>query len=258
MRLLFTALLTAGALALALPGAAQLRGGYHTPNRLHTVTKQQGYRRPPLRIALGVNLATYNGDITGQLPDNTLRLGFSGGIVLPLSPHVSFVSDLSYVRLKAVDQHPDRGLRFEGSNGTLTAMVRYNFLSDEAMFFAGARHASHWQPFAQAGAGLLLFDPTSSVSQNGVTVVLPPERRSSFYMYPHLAAVLPVGGGITYRFDSYLALTLEGLYNFTTTDLLDDVSDRANPDKLDKFITGAFKLEFGLHPKKGRPLVQYD
>lgn len=258
MRLLFTALLTAGALALALPGAAQLRGGYHTPNRLHTAAKQQGYRRPPLRITLGLNLATYNGDVTGRLPDNSLRIGFSAGIVKPLSPHVSFVSELSYVKLKAVDQRPERGLRFEGTNGVLTAMIRYNFLSDEAMFFGGSRHAAHWQPFAQAGVGLLLFDPVSSVSQNGVTTVLPPERRSSLYMYPHLAGVLPVGGGLTYRFNPYLALTFDGLYYFTTTDLLDDVSDRANPDKLDKFITGAFKVEFGLHPKKGKPLVRFD
>lgn len=258
MRLLFTSLLTAGSLALALPGLAQLRGGYHTPRRLHTLSKQQGYRRPPLRLAFGLNVASYNGDITGRLPDNTLRVGFSVGITKPLSPHLSFVSDLSYVKLKAVDQHPERGLRFEGTNGVLTALFRYNFLSDEAMFFGGARHPSSWQPFAEGGVGLLLFDPVSSVSQGGVTVVLPPERRNSNYMYPHLAGVLPVGGGVTYRANPYFALTLEGLYYFTSTDLLDDISDRGNPNIKDKFITAAFKVEFGLRPKKGKPLVHFD
>ncbi|RZK57787.1 MAG: hypothetical protein EOO59_08930 [Hymenobacter sp.] len=259
MRLLFTALLAGGlSLGLASPGLAQLRGGYRTPHRLHTSTDHQGYRRPPLRITLGVNVATYNGDITGRLPDNTLRVGFSAGIVKPLSPHLSLVSELSYVKLKAVDQRPDRGLSFQGTNGVLTAMARYNFLADERMFFGSARHNDSWQPFVQAGVGLLLFDPTSAVSVNGTTVALPPERRSSLYMYPHLAGVLPVGGGVTYRFSPYLALTLDGLYYFTSTDLLDDVSDRANPDKLDKFITAAFKVEIGLRSKKGKPLVHFD
>ncbi|RZK61935.1 MAG: hypothetical protein EOO59_03860 [Hymenobacter sp.] len=257
MRLLLTILLV-GSVLLALPGRAQLRGGYHPPRRLHTATRQQPYRRPPLRVTVGVNLASYNGDITGRLPDNTLRLGFNLGLTQPLSPRLSFVADLSYVKLKAVDQRPARGLRFAGTNGVLTAMARYNFLADEAMFFGGARQAAHWQPFAQAGVGLLLFDPTAAVDSGGVVVPLLPERRNSNYAYPHLGAVLPVGGGITYRSSPYLAFTLEGLYYFTSTDLLDDVSARANPNRKDKFITAAFKVELGLHAKKGKQLVQFD
>jgi hypothetical protein len=77
-------------------------------------------------------------------------------------------------------------------------------------------------------------------------------------MYPHLGAVLPVGGGLTIRTSPYFAVTLEGLYYFTSTDLLDDVSERANPDKLDKFITAALKVEVGLKPSKKKPLVHFD
>jgi hypothetical protein len=257
MRLLFTALLV-GSLAAALPSVAQHGSpGYHMPKRLHNA-EQYSYRRPPLRLTFGVNLATYNGDITSRLQDNKLRAGFGVGVVRPLSPHLSAVAELSYNKLKAVDQVPGRGLRFTGTNGVLTLMARYNFLADKSMNFGPSFSSDSWQPFVQAGVGLLLFDPVASVDAGGMMVVLPPERRNSNYMYPHLGGVLPVGGGVTYRLNPFFALTLEGLYYFTSTDLLDDVSARANSNTLDKFATGSFKLEFGLRPGKKKPLVHFD
>ncbi|RZK63318.1 MAG: hypothetical protein EOO59_00015 [Hymenobacter sp.] len=257
MRFLSTALLL-GSLAAALPSAAQHGSpGYHLPKRLHNA-QQNSYRRPPLRLTFGVNFATYRGDITGRLQDNTLRPGFGVGLVRPLSPHLSAVAELSYNKLKAVDQVPGRGLRFEGTNGVLTVLARYNFLADKSMSFGPSFQSDSWQPFVQAGVGLLLFDPVAAIDAGGIVTPLPPERRNSSYLYPHLGGVLPVGGGVTYRLNPYFALTLEGLYYFTSTDLLDDVSARANPDELDKFITGAFKLEFGLHPSKKKPLVHFD
>ncbi|RYY13331.1 MAG: hypothetical protein EOO36_16025 [Cytophagaceae bacterium] len=257
MRFLFTVLLV-GSLAAALPSAAQHGSpGYHMPKRLHNA-QQYSYRRPPLRLTFGVNLATYNGDITSRLQDNTLRVGFGVGLVRPLSPHLSAVAELSYNKLQAVDQIPDRGLRFTGTNGVLTVLARYNFLADKSMNFGPSFSTDSWQPFVEAGVGALLYDPVASLEYSGMTIVLPPERRNSNYLYPHLGAVLPVGGGVTYRLNPYFALTLEGLYYFTSTDLLDDVSERANSKTLDKFATGTFKLEFGLRPSKKKPLVHFD
>ena len=257
MRILFT-LFVAGGLLAALPGVAQHRpSGYHDPKRLHN-SAQRSYRRPPMRLTFGVNFATYNGDITGQLPDNTLRPGFGIGVVRPMSPHLSLVADLSYSRLKAVDQRPERGLSFQGTNGVLTILGRYNFLADESMNFGPSYKKANFQPFAEAGAGLLLFDPVAYQTVGGVRTQLEPERRNTNYMYPHVGGVLPVGGGVTMRTSPYFAVTLEGLYYFTSTDLLDDVSARANPDRRDKFITAALKVEVGLKPSKKKPLVRFD
>ncbi len=255
MRLSFTLFLAAGVLA-ALPSVAQRRpSGYHTPERLHN-PDQHAYRRPPMRVTFGVNFATYNGDITGRLSDNSLRPGFGLGLVRPMSPHVSLVAELSYNKLKAVDQRPDRGFSFQGTNGVLTVLGRYNFLSDESMNFGPSYRKANFQPFAQAGAGLLLFDPVAYQTVAGVRTRLDPERRNSDYSYPHLGGVLPVGGGVTVRTSPYFAVTLEGLYYFTSTDLLDDVSARANPDKLDKFITAGLKVEVGLKLSQKKPLVR--
>lgn len=257
MRLPLT-LFLAGSLLAALPGVAQRRpAGYHTPERLHS-PNQQAYRRPPMRLTFGVNFASYNGDITGRLPDNSLRPGFGLGLVRPLSPHLSLVAELSYNKLQAVDQRPERGFSFTGTNGVLTVLGRYNFLADESMNFGPSYRKANFQPFVEAGAGLLLFDPVAYQTVAGVRTQLAPERRNSSYMYPHLGGVLPVGGGITVRRSPYFALTLEGLYYFTSTDLLDDVSARGNANKLDKFITAAFKVEVGLKPSKKKPLVHFD
>jgi hypothetical protein len=257
MRLSLTLFLAGGLLA-ALPSVAQRRpSGYHDPKRLHN-SEQRSYRRPPMRLTFGVNFATYNGDITGRLPDNSLRPGFGLGLVRPMSPHISLVAELSYNKLKAVDQRPERGLSFEGTNGTLTLLGRYNFLSDESMNFGPSYKKAHFQPFAEVGLGALLYDPVAYQTVAGVRTKLEPERRNVNYLYPHLGAVLPVGGGVTIRTSPYFAVTLEGLYYFTSTDLLDDVSERANPDKLDKFITAGLKVEVGLKPSKKKPLVHFD
>jgi hypothetical protein len=257
MRLSFT-LFLAGSLLAAFPSVAQRRpAGYQTPERLHS-PDQRSYRRPPLRLTFGVNFATYNGDITGQLSDNSLRPGFGLGLVVPMSPHLSVAAELSYNKLKAVDQRPARGLSFQGTNGVLTVLGRYNFLADKSMNFGPSFSLANFQPFATAGAGLLLFDPVASQTVAGVRTQLDPERRNTNYMYPHLGGVLPVGAGLTVRTSAYFAVTLEGLYYFTSTDLLDDVSERGNPDKLDKFMTASLKLEVGLKPSKKKPLVNFD
>jgi hypothetical protein len=257
MRLTLT-LFLAGSLLAALPSLAQRRpSGYHNPERLHN-SEQRSYRRPPMRLTFGVNFATYNGDITSRLGDNSLRPGFGIGLVRPMSPHFSLAAELSYNKLKATDQRPERGLRFEGTNGTLTLLARYNFLADKSMNFGPAFSRANFQPFATAGVGLLLFDPQAYQTVAGVTTQLQPERRNVNYLYPHLGSVLPVGAGVTMRTSPYFAVTLEGLYYFTSTDLLDDVSERGNPDKLDKFITAGLKVEIGLRPSKKKPLVHFD
>ena len=141
-----------------------------------------------------------------------------------MSPHLSLVAELSYNKLKAVDQRPERGLSFTGTNGVLTLLGRYNFLTDESMNFGPSYKKANFQPFAEAGVGLLLFDPVAYQTVAGVRTQLEPEHRNVNYMYPHVGGVLPVGGGVTMRTSPYFAVTLEGLYYFTSTDLLDDVS----------------------------------
>ena len=229
--------------------------GYRPPRHFYTA-RHQPYRRLPLRLTLGGNLAYYNGDLTSKSRDNTYRLGLSVGVLKPLSPHLTFGADLGYIKLKARDFFPSRGLSFEGTNGLLTAFLRYSLFPDKTMYLGPNFRNTTAQIFAQAGGGLLLYNPTPRQTIGGVTYRLPDENRNA---YPGLGLVLPVGGGVTVRTGKSVAFTLEGLYYFTSTDLLDGVSQRGNASSVDSFITGAFKVEVALGGhKKGKPLVHYD
>ncbi|MDJ0363840.1 hypothetical protein QMK33_01650 [Hymenobacter sp. H14-R3] len=224
--------------------------GYHSPRRFVT-PKGQPYHRPRMRLNFGVNAAYYNGDLTNRLSDNKLRVGFSTGLAQTLSPHLTFALDLSYFRLRAKDVFPSRDLAFASDNGLLAARLQYNLFADKSLYIGLKHQEMPVLVYVEAGAGALLYSPEAS--QYGLPLL--PEAGNS---YPGLAAVLPVGGGVTLRAAPRLALTLEGLYYFTSTDLLDDVSRRASGDALDGFATLTFKVEYTLGKKKPKVLVQND
>ncbi len=251
MRFLFlTALL--GGMCTAAQAAPP---GYRPIRRFYTPSHQP-YRRLPTRFSFGINTAYYSGDLTDRVKDNTFRVGLSLGLVRTLSPHLSFGVDLGYVKLKAKDFYPSRGYSFDNTNGLLATFLRYNLFADKSMYLGPNYKATPVQVFLQAGVGGLLYNPTATQNVGAYYATLPPETPNA---YPALAGVLPVGGGVTLHTGKSLALTLEGLYYFTSTDLLDGISKRGNPNSVDSFITGALKIEYAFGgSKQGKPLVHYD
>lgn len=229
--------------------------GYHTPRRRYT-SRNQAYVRPPLRIHLSSNLAYYNGDLTNRFQDNTFRPGFGLGLTQVLSPRFTFSSEVAIVQLKAKDQFPSRGYSFESTNGLLQGTLRYNLFEDKSLLVGLQKKESPGQLFLEAGAGLLLTSPTAYQADGaGGQQQLAPDTHAG---YPLLAAAFPVGIGGTIRATPHLYFTLDALYYFTTTDLLDDVSRRGNPKQPDNFATLTLKVEYGLGHKKPRPLAHYD
>ena len=242
--LLLSALLGASLAAEAAPP------GYHAPRRFLT-SRNQPYYRPPLRLNAGVNLAYYNGDLTDRLADNTFKVGLNAGLAQSLSPRLTFALDLSYLHLTAKDIYPQRGYAFSSDNGLLTALLRYNLLADKSMLIGPNHQETAVLPFLSAGGGGMLFSPSLRRDR----AALPPEANNS---YPTLAAVLPLGGGVTLRASKQLAFTAEALYYFTTTDLLDDVSQRGNSNQTDAFATVTLKVEYSFVKGKGKLLNRND
>jgi hypothetical protein len=241
---LLLALLGSSLTAVAAPP------GYHAPRRFLTPSGQP-YHRLPLRLTLGLNLAYYNGDLTGKVSNNTLRVGVNAGVTKTLSPHLTLATDLSYLHLKAVDDFPERGYSFSSDNGLLTGRLQYNLFADKSLYIGPEHREMPVLVYIEAGVGAMVYDPAAA-QQNTPLV---PEGRNK---YPGLAAVLPVGGGVTLRASKRLAFTVEGLYYFTSTDMLDDISQRGNPNKLDDFATLTFKAEFSLGKGHKKPLVRND
>lgn len=250
----FPLLLAAGWLA-NLGVALAAPPGYHPPRR-YLNARNQPYMRPGMRLTVSGNLAYYNGDITNRLSDNTLRVGYGLGLSQVISPRVSVAAEASVLFLKAKDYYPSRGLSFDSNNGLLTATVRYNLLEDKSLYTSVNHKSTPGVVFVEAGLGAVLYNPTAYVADGlGHPVQLRPETNNR---YPALAGVLPVGLGGTLRANSHLYLTLNALYYFTTTDLLDDISQRANPKQPDNFATLSLKAEFAFGKKKRRPLAHYD
>jgi len=251
MRSVLTALL--GSLVAAAPAWAA-PADYYPPRHFYTPSHQP-YRRPPARLTFGAGAAYYDGDLTNHISSQP---SFSLGLVRPLSPHLSFGADLAYVRLEAQDYNVSRGLRFTSTSGVLTTFVRYNLLADKSMYLGPQLRPARAQLFLQGGVGLLLNSAQASANNPEPPygrVALPPERPGG---YPALAGVLPIGGGITLRASRSLAFTFEGLVYFTSTDLLDDISQRVSPEKKDNFATASLKLEYAFYRKRGKPLVHFD
>jgi len=230
--------------------AAAAPPGYHAPRRFLTADNQP-YHRLPLRLNAGANLAYYNGDLTNRFSDNKFKVGLNVGLAKTLSPRLTFALDLSYLHLGAQDIYPQRGYSFTSNNVLLTTLLRFNLLADKSMLIGPKHKEMPVLPFLSAGVGAMLFNP--SAGQYGFAVA--PEPNTT---YPGLAAVLPVGGGVTLRASQRLAFTAEALYYFTSTDLLDDVKQRGNPNSTDDFATLTLKVEYSLGKSRGKLLIHTD
>ncbi len=237
-------------LAIGLLGALLVAGSpaaraQHVARRRHHDHSGRPYYLGPLRVSAGVGTAFYDGDLGNSLGDDFLGPALNLGLLYGLGPHWRVGGELGYVALGARDQLPSRGLAFYGHNALGTAFLRYDLLGDPSVYATFPGPARRVQPFVQAGLGLLLYDPRAYVGTAAPTATTPylaTERND----YPALAGVLPVGAGVAVPLTDRLNLTLEGNYYFTTTDYLDDISRRGNPDHNDGFGTLLLKLDCAL------------
>ena len=204
------------------------------------------YYQGPLHVTLAGGTGFYDGDLGNSPGDNFYGLAGSLGALYRLTPHLHLGSELSYVPLGARDHIRERGLAFTSHNGVGTVFLRYDLLADESVFAASNAEAPIFQVYVQGGAGLLLYDPQAylgTTSNNNAPFA--PERND----YPAMAGAFPVGAGFSvHLFDRWRA-GLEGNYYFTTTDQLDDISNKrlggASANR-DGFGTLMLKLDYSL------------
>ncbi|MCI1188686.1 hypothetical protein MON38_14760 [Hymenobacter sp. DH14] len=235
-------LMATSALA-ARPAAAQ-----HQRQVRHYNSQGRPYYQGPLHVTLAGGTGLYNGDLGNSPGDNFFGLAGSLGVLYRLTPHLHLGSEFTYAQLGARDHLRERGLAFTSNNGLGTVFLRYDLLADESVFAASNGEAPIFQVYVQGGAGLLLYDPQSylGTSRSGSsTAFFAPERND----YPALAGAFPVGAGFSvHLFDRWRA-GIEGNYYFTTTDQLDDISNKrlgGASANTDGFGTLMLKLDYSL------------
>ena len=235
-------LLATSALAVR-PAAAQ-----HRRQVRHYNSQGRPYYQGPLHITLAGGTGFYDGSLGKSPGDNFFGVAGSLGVLYRLTPHLHLGSEFSYVPLGARDHLPERGLAFTGRNGLGTVFLRYDLLADESVFAASNGGPPIFQLYVQGGASLLLYDPQSYLGTNQAnssTAFFAPERND----YPALAGAFPIGAGFSvHLFDRWRA-GLEGNYYFTTTNQLDDISNKrlgGASKSNDGFGTLMLKLDYSL------------
>ncbi|GAB3665403.1 hypothetical protein GCM10027594_32980 [Hymenobacter agri] len=235
--------LMATAALAARPAAAQ-----HQRQVRYFNHQGRPYYRGPLHLTLAGGTGLYNGDLGNSPGDNFYGPAVSLGVLYRLTPHLHLGSEGSYISLGARDHLRERGLAFTSQNGLGTVFLRYDLLADESVFAASNAEAPIFQVYVQGGAGLLLYNPQAylGTSRPGDgTSYFAPERND----YPAMAGAFPVGAGFSvHLFDRWRA-GLEGNYYFTTTDQLDDISNKrlgGASANTDGFGTVMLKVEYSL------------
>ena len=236
--------LTLAAIALAArPAAAQ-----HQRQVRHYNHQGRPYYAGPLHITLAGGSALYDGDLGNSPANNFFGIAGSLGVLYRLTPHLHLGSEFSYIPLGARDHLKERGLAFTSTNGVGTLFLRYDLLADESVFAASNAEPPIFQVYVQGGAGLLLYDPQSYLGTAPATAgtgFFAPERND----YPALAGAFPVGAGFSvHLFDRWRA-GLEANYYLTTTDQLDDISNKrlgGASNSFDNFGTLLLKVDYSL------------
>ncbi|WP_345109207.1 outer membrane beta-barrel protein [Hymenobacter algoricola] len=229
-------------LTLLSAHAATAQEGAERRKRYYN-SQARPYYRGPVRFTVGGGVALYNGDLAENVANNFPGPSVSLGLLYLVRPHLVVGGEFTYFQIGAKDQAPERGLSFQGRNESLVAFVRYELLRDESEFAGARRPAALVKPYLKAGAGFLLYNPKVYLGNQrpaGNTVYLTPEVND----YPATALVAPVGLGFDFRLTPKIGAALEATYNFTSTDRLDDVSARGNPNLKDGYGLVELKLEY--------------
>ncbi|MEJ8800643.1 thrombospondin type 3 repeat-containing protein [Pontibacter sp. H249] len=197
--------------------------------------KRVGRSKLPERglvIVAGGGVSGVKSDICGSPGCNDFGPNANVGAWYKISPYVSLAGGIDYVRLGATERDPRRPLNvaFQTEVIGVTGTFVLNLLDSYAG--SGKYRSSRKRfvvPYIRGGGGFIYYTATSFPADAGnledSQVTYDPERE-----YPAIAAVIPFGGGLRFRFSDEIAVAGEAMYHITTTDYLDNVGPRLGVD----------------------------
>ncbi|WP_299820440.1 thrombospondin type 3 repeat-containing protein [uncultured Pontibacter sp.] len=198
-----------------------------------------------LVIVAGGGVAAVKSDICGSPECNDLGLNVSVGAWYKLSPFVSLAGGIDYVRLGAEEKdiRKPRNVAFQSEVIEVTGTVVVNLLDSYAG--SGKYRSSRKRfvvPYVRGGGGFVYYTPTSFPSESDLEdsqTTYDPERN-----YPAIAAVIPFGGGLRFRFSDEISVAGEAIYHITTTDYLDNIGPRLGSPGTDHYGVLAVKIMY--------------
>ena len=211
--------------------------------------KKVGRSKLPERgvvIVVGGGIAAIKSDICGSARCNDFGPNVSIGALYKMSPYVSLAGSIDHVRLGATEKNPRRphNVRFESEVIEVTGSVVVNLLDSYAG--SGNYRLSSKRfvvPYVRTGGGIIYYTatsfPTDASRLREAQTKYDPERD-----YPAIAAVIPFGGGLRFRFSDEFAIAGEMIYHITTTDFLDNLGPKARKPGSDHYGVAAIKVMY--------------
>lgn len=177
-------------------------------------------------LSVGTGMSTYYGDLCSGV-----SCGIKGfmpsihiGVYYRYSAHFSGRIEFGYLPLRGDDQYGEyadtRGLKFQNNGWEGTGMVIYDFIAFRKMY----RQRSIISPYAALGLGLYYYDPFAKY--NGGKYDLSNYRTEESKDPGKMTLTIPIGLGLRFALSPFIEVAVEGRFNKTFTDYIDDVSDR--------------------------------
>jgi hypothetical protein len=181
-------------------------------------------------VAAGVS--QYFGDLNPDLHFNTPKPVFGLFFRKQLTDYIAVRIQAQYARLGYSDTYNTqnefdlrRNLSFNTNIWQLGLQGDFNFFR-----FIPGDGAHRYTPYLTLGIGMFSFDPYAyldgqkyylrELGTEGQGSEAYPDRKP----YNNIAAYIPLGLGFKYNLNPNMNIGVEVVYNFTTTDYLDDVS----------------------------------
>ena len=173
-----------------------------------------------IRATALLGMSSYYGDLCDQIVCFRYRPGLTLGAYWRYNHRLSIRGDLTYLRLSGTDKNglnKSRNLSFRSPAVELAAGVIYDIIPFERNY----RIRAQYTPYLFAEIGVFYFNPRAEY--NGKWYSLRPLMTEG-NKYKSINLSLPFGGGLRYKLNSYMDISLEMAYRKTFTDYLDDIS----------------------------------
>jgi hypothetical protein len=199
------------------------------------------FRDPKLRtfsVYAQLGTANYFGDLcpTGDCYANSKFSG-GGGLSYRMNDYLFFSFNLQYYRIGGSDLESGnasrlkRNLSFRADNFEFSFLGHFEFLNYNSFRYL-TRREFPISMFIYTGFGITTNNPMAQAEGSSDYIALRPLKTEGS-AYSPVAAILPIGLGISYKVLNNLELSLMAGYRFTSTDYLDDVSGKyADPANL--------------------------
>lgn len=228
------------------------------------------FRDPKLRtfsVLAQFGTANYFGDLcpTGDCYGNS-KFNAGLGVSYRMNDYLFFSFNLQYYRMGGSDKETGnpglvkRNLSFRADNFEASFLAHFEFLNYNTFRYL-SRKEFPVSMFMFTGFGITTNSPMAQPAGGTDFVALRPLQTEGV-AYSPVAAILPIGLGISYKVLKNLEVTLKAGYRFTSSDYLDDVSGKyADPATLKSNQARDFAYRgdevgfegYGIGSKRGNP-----